>query len=367
MSSFIYIGCQPGTNSVCKRSLAGAHPELRFAYSRPGFMTYKAETPAQDLRCAFARVHGETLGRASGSSAECAEAFWQIADQQWLTNASPAPRQLHIWARTDRLLRANTASANDTEVTELAPHANSPLQQAINALTPGAAERNMQINEVARPDHWILDCVVVEPEEWWAGRRRATSVPARWVGGFPPWAPPENMVSRAYLKMKEALAWSRMPIRAGDIVAEIGSAPGGACQALLELGAQVIGIDPAEMDPIVLVHPRFTHIRRRGVEVRRRDLAEARWLCVDSNISPDECLTMLESLHAHDQVQFNGMLITLKLPDWRLADQLDEFLERIRQCGYKTVKPRHLHFNRQELCIAAVRSAGLVRRPRHKK
>ena len=48
--------------------------------------------------------------------------------------------------------------------------------------------------------------------------------------------------------MDEALQWSRLPVQKGDAVVEIGSAPGGACQRLLEGGLKVTGVDPSEMD-----------------------------------------------------------------------------------------------------------------------
>ncbi|MFO0634461.1 MAG: SAM-dependent methyltransferase [Nannocystaceae bacterium] len=58
-----------------------------------------------------------------------------------------------------------------------------------------------------------------------------------------------DALTRAWAKLEEALAWSRLPLREGDVVVEIGAAPGGAALALLQRGAEVaIGIDPARMD-----------------------------------------------------------------------------------------------------------------------
>ncbi len=50
--------------------------------------------------------------------------------------------------------------------------------------------------------------------------------------------------------------WSRLPMHTGDRVVEIGSAPGGASQRLLDLGYEVTGIDAAEMDERVTANPR---------------------------------------------------------------------------------------------------------------
>ena len=103
----------------------------------------------------------------------------------------------------------------------------------------------------------ILDVVVLEPGQWWIGYHRAVSWPARWPGGAIPVVLPAHAVSRAYAKMEEAIQWSGLPLAAGDECVEIGCAPGGASQALLDRGLFVTGIDPADVDPVVLAHPRF--------------------------------------------------------------------------------------------------------------
>ena len=49
------------------------------------------------------------------------------------------------------------------------------------------------------------------------------------------------------------MAWSDLPLEPDDECVEIGCAPGGASQALLERGLFVTGIDPADVDPVVWV------------------------------------------------------------------------------------------------------------------
>jgi 23S rRNA (cytidine2498-2'-O)-methyltransferase len=169
------------------------------------------------------------------------------------------------------------------------------------------------------------------------------------------------MISRAYLKMREALAWSQMPIASGDICFEIGSSPGGAAQALLEAGLQVIGVDPAEMDERVMQHESFSHIRKRGRDVKRRDFAAAKWLVVDSNVAPEQTLDTVRDIVTHDSVRIRGMLLTLKFPTWSAAGALDDYLARIREWGFQHVKPRQLAYNRQEVCVAAFKNRSMRR------
>ena len=161
--------------------------------------------------------------------------------------------------------------------------------------------------------------------------------------------------------MQEALLWSQLPLRANDRCVEIGSAPGGACQALLERGCQVIGIDPAEMHPDVLAHEKFQHLRQKAAETRRRDLRGVRWLMADSNVAPNHTLDSVESIVQHQDVNIKGMLLTLKLIKWELADDLAEYVARIRSWGFQYVRTRQLAHNRQEICVAAFRNRGLTR------
>jgi len=131
-----------------------------------------------------------------------------------------------------------------------------------------AGDRKVSANQIAQANDLILDVVMVEPNEWWFGFHYATTTAGRWPGGVPKIDASQEVISRAYFKLDEALRWSGIKINPGDVCAEIGSAPGGACQLLLEQEAIVIGVDPAEMETEVLEHTNFTHIRRRGNEVR---------------------------------------------------------------------------------------------------
>jgi 23S rRNA (cytidine2498-2'-O)-methyltransferase len=239
------------------------------------------------------------------------------------------------------------------------------IAAAIAAAKPaeGCGESDLIINRKARPGDLVLDCVVVEPGEWWVGRHRAASVPARFPGGVCVTPTPADVVSRAFWKMREALAWSQLPVKMGDRCAEIGSAPGGSSQALLEAGLQVVGIDPADMDESLADHPHFTHVRKRAADMKRREFRGVRWLMADSNVAPKHTLDTVEAIVTNGQVHVRGMLLTLKLLDWQLAAMIPEYLARIRSWGFGYVRARQLSFNRQEICVAALRTRSMRREP----
>jgi 23S rRNA (cytidine2498-2'-O)-methyltransferase len=123
----------------------------------------------------------------------------------------------------------------------------------------------------------------------------------------------------------------------------------------LNHGLKVIGIDPANMDPLVLANPNFTHWKKRGADIRRREFRPVRYLTADINVAPSYTLDTVEAIVTHPEVKIHGLLLTLKLLEWKLADQLPEFLDRVRSWGYGQVRARQLHHNRQEVCVAASR------------
>jgi 23S rRNA (cytidine2498-2'-O)-methyltransferase len=248
-----------------------------------------------------------------------------------------------------------------------------PLAEEVGAIIAGqmpahpARPAALPVNRVARSGARVLDCVLVEPNEWWIGCHRAATMPSRWPGGTPKVELPPDAVSRAYLKMEEALLWSRLPVAAGDRCVEIGSAPGGSCQALLDRELVVTGIDPADMDEALAAYPNFTHIKARGAALKRCEFRRFRWLMADTNVAPDRTLATVEDIVTNREVHLRGLLLTLKLPDWGLADSIPAYLERVRSWGYRYVNARQLAFNRQEFCVAALRSREQRRPPPRQK
>jgi 23S rRNA (cytidine2498-2'-O)-methyltransferase len=180
------------------------------------------------------------------------------------------------------------------------------------------------------------------------------------------------MVSRAWMKLAEALEWGRLQVTPGDVAVEIGSAPGGAAQLLLDRGAEVIAVDPADLDEAIAGHPKLTHLKKRGKQVRKAELATARWLLVDVNVAPNYTLDTAEEIVTNPKTNIRGMILTMKLTDWSLAEHIEGYRQRVRNWGFKVVRTRQLAFNRHEFCLLALRNrydarSTAPRRPESKK
>jgi len=357
--TFLFVTCQVGAERAVKTEMARWLGDARVAYSRPGFLTFKVPESnelADDfkLRCAFARAHGFSLGGVRGTEPEA------MAGEVWdLVGPRPC-RRIHVWPR-------DTAAPGDHGFEPGVTAECLAIKDLLRRACPRPEEllpADRDLHQAAERGELVLDCVVVDPGQWWIGFHRTRSFASRWPGGMIPLALPADAVSRAWLKMEEALRWSRLPIPSGGRVAEIGSAPGGASQALLGRGFWVMGIDPAIMAPVVVEHPRFRHIRRRAVQVRRREFRKIRWLTADMNVAPKYTLDVVESIVTHREVRIRGMLLTLKLFDWKLADRLPEYVDRVRSWGYDLVRARQLQHNHREVCLAVMRRGKSVGRRR---
>lgn len=352
---FLLVTCQIGAERAVKRELARRRPDCHLAYSRPGFLTFKLPPehhlePDIDLDLVFARACALSLGKVTGGDLEA------MARRVWEVYTGRPPRRLHVWERDKVRLCDEEEFAGP--VTAFAREAAERIRRCCpypQSLAPDADDPCRP----ARPGERVLDCVLVEPDEWWVGCHQAAAPPSVWPGGGVRLEPPADMVSRAWLKMEEGLRWSGLPIPVGARCVELGSGPGGSSQALLNRGMIVTGIDPAEMHPTVLAHPHFTHVRRRVSQVRRREFRKIRWLMADMNVAPEYALDAVESVVTHPEVHIRGMLLTLKLVKWELADQVPNYLARIRGWGYNVVRARQLLYDRQEVCVAALQKPFL--------
>jgi 23S rRNA (cytidine2498-2'-O)-methyltransferase len=363
-AQFVFMTCRPGAETALKQEVARAEPAWRLAFSRPGFLTFKVPEarPANDRQLAerrwtFAHAHGASLGRVAGSQLkDLVEEVWRIQSVDRLASSSSLA-DVHVWEPAG-LVESNGAAMS------AAPLCNE-IEIALRAVAPNPCDKVQRIpTGPCRPtprNRGVLDVIVVEPGQWWIGYHRAVTLPQRWPGGVLPVSLPAYAVSRAYAKLEEALQWSGLPLAAGDECVEIGCAPGGASQALLDRGLFVTGIDPAEVDAAVLSHPRFRHLKKRGKDVRRHEFLGVRWLLADMNIAPDATLDEVEAIVSHRDVAFRGMILTLKMSDWQLAEQLPEYVRRVRGWGYRDVHVRQLVTGGQEVCLVALRRKALRR------
>lgn len=365
-SQFVFCVCQVGMENVCKREVLSLHPFLAFAFSRPGFLTFKIRADENlpetfELKTTFARTSGWSLGKMD--RADPSKVVGDVLPRIEQTGATC----VHVWQRDsampgDNDFEPGISPLAQSVAAELAKYAEGaqPIESSAGAVAQDLLVKpirsKFRVNQIADHGERVFDLVLVDPDAWWLGWHTAHSVPRRWPGGVPLFDLSKSVISRAYWKMAEALAWSRFPVQPGQWCVELGAAPGGACQYLLERGLHVIAVDPAELDERLKTEPHLVHLRSRSRDVRRSRLKSARWLFADLNVAPSYTLDTAGDILSSPKLSVQGILLTLKLMDFDLVQEFPKYVARVASWGFSSIHLRQLAFNRREVCLMAEKS-----------
>lgn len=340
--TFAMLCCANGAEKQVKSSIASGG--WRLAFSRPGFVTAKHDGKVELPTGTFIRTASNSIGHLKNVDGETqVRALVELLESKFPSGLQFD--QVHVWPR-DRLPIGKFGF--EPGVDEVSKLVADRVYQALS----DQWVRSDGPNRIAEPISRVLDIVLVDPADWFVGWHNATKWNTRWPGGVQPIEPQHEPISRAYYKAAESITWSGFDFAPGDLVAEIGSAPGGASGRLLELGMRVIGIDPAEMDERIEQHDRFKHLRARADDLPRREFRGVKWLLVDSNVTPDKTLTTIEKIVKHRECSVAGMLLTMKLSDYDAASKIPIWIERIQDWNPTDIQVRQLARNRCEVCFA---------------
>ncbi len=348
-SSYVYFACQHGAEATIKAQLCEPQGPYRLAFSQKGFVTLKSDlvTPAWSRplpQSPLIRACGHALDKFDGDDSTAL--IQQILAKYQATDWDC----LHVWQRDVAQPGWNGFEPGRSLLAE------SIAEQFQKALAQVADARSRSVNAIAAVGSKLLEVILLEPNRWWVAAKPVQTESDGWPGGVYAVSIPENMISRAYLKISEAIPWSRLPLHAGDRVVEIGSSPGGACQRLLDLGANVVGIDPADMDESIANNPRFEHWRSKSQQVKRRLFKTFRYLVCDANVAPNYTLDTVEAIVTYPTSKFLGLILTIKLSTWEHAKEIPQHIERVKSWGFDRVEARQLAHNRREYCLVAERA-----------
>lgn len=359
-ASYIFTVCQVGAEKALKDEIARDYPALKFAFSRPGFVTFKSDEPLKDdfeLKSVFARAYGLSLGIKVGSPGAL------VLEAEKIAARAGGPLRLHVFER-DQYEPGEEPQGFAPEIWETEALGAASLAQAMGH----SLEKNPLFFEAEQAESSgepVLDVVCVEEKEWWLGFHRHQAWHSPYPGGKPRITMPAEAPSRAYLKLEQALLWSGAPLRPGDQAVELGSAPGGASYALLCHGVNVVGIDPGAMAPVVLgFHEgaRFQHIQSPVAQVPRENLPEkVDWFLVDMNVEPRISLVATDRLVTRMKDSLSGVILTLKLNQWSFAREIPAWLDHLKAMGMVRVRATQLSHNRREICVYGLTRIGVAR------
>ncbi len=190
---FAFLLCQHGTEPTLKARWLGGDSPLRLAFSRPGLLTFKTAEGAPAAVSIgddwMVRLAGLILGQVKGELVE------SMVDEA-LTLAGTDWDAVHVFLRDSGLPGVKGFEPGPTL-----------LGDEIAAIfarrwpTEGAPPR---INAEAEVGSRVLDIVIADPQHWLIGHHQVQRSHERWPGGAYSAPEPNEMISRAYLKMAEA-------------------------------------------------------------------------------------------------------------------------------------------------------------------
>lgn len=302
MSQFYFVLTNPEAEPLLKKEIQWGYPNFKLSYSRPGFLTFKAD---------------------------------------------------HAGAFSPWMCRLSGLCLGKKEVDELLKYPKAWLWKRSDKFVPPKELEEISENSLFKIGEKVTLIMMVGEHEYWVGeyiqKRSHFQTPGEESSILK-----RDVPSRAYYKMAEAFESFDLPMDIQEKVLELGSAPGGASLFLLEQELRVFGVDPAEMDPSIIKNRNFKHIRKPFETLNADNFKEdIDWIISDINLPPsvvvkevDRFLTFLEP---------RGVVLTLKLNQDRYLRMLKPIMESYRQKGFKQVELKYLPSHRQEIALIALR------------
>ncbi|MFL5786293.1 MAG: SAM-dependent methyltransferase [Bacteriovoracaceae bacterium] len=298
---FYFTLTNPEAEDLLKEEISLAYPNVRLSYSRSGFLTFKADKEL-NFTPVFCRVSGVCLGKFK---------FEELKfDRAW------------VWKREDTL-------------------------QIPRKLQEISDKTNF------RPGDKVTLIMMIGPDEFWVGEYVLKTTHFQTPGEVSSILE-TDAPSRAYYKIAEATEAFDLPFENEEKILELGSAPGGATQFLLENDLKVYGVDPADMDPKIVKNVNFRHYRMPFEHITKDTFKQdIDWIISDVNLPPT--VVMKEIVRLHEFMEPRGLVLTLKINDAKHLRILWDFIDTVSELGYERYALKYLPSHRQEVCLVALR------------
>lgn len=231
------------------------------------------------------------------------------------------------------------------------PYTSGQLNQA---LAQAIVEETGAVESIKKPQ--VIVSVLCTTEKGYIGISTSEENLSDWPGGMRHFAQTPEQISRAELKLLEALEVFGVTLPEGGRALDLGAAPGGWTRLLLEAGLHVVAVDPAKLDPRLKGHPRLEQYHGYAETYLEDAIRQRRRFEVITNdIRMDARGAARLLVQARKCLRTEGFVIsTLKLPhatrDINPLKTLNEALRVLRR-HYGIVQARQLFHNRQEVTV----------------
>lgn len=172
---------------------------------------------------------------------------------------------------------------------------------------------------------------------------------SKWSAGMVHYSKFQSQISRAEFKLREVFESFEVPKTKG-IAVDLGAAPGGWTQVLVEQGFNVIAVDPAKLDPKLKSNPQVRHVKTSAQEYLSAEPGQKFDVIVnDMKMTVKSSVTLL---HSYSQNMNKGGfgVITLKLPKEYNYDYIATLINFVRKY-FVVDQARQLFHNRHEITV----------------
>ena len=169
-----------------------------------------------------------------------------------------------------------------------------------------------------------------------------------WPGGAVRFRREEGQISRAAFKLLEAERAFRLPLDRFTNALDLGAAPGGWTNVLLQRGLKVTAVDPAAMDASLAHHPRLHQLRRNAADVAFAPGTFDLLVC-DMSWDPHRTCRLVSGLAGALSAGGSG-IITLKLMYRKPLHTLRELTEAYAE-HFDIRRVKQLFHNREEVTM----------------
>ncbi|MEU4283592.1 SAM-dependent methyltransferase [Nocardiopsis dassonvillei] len=181
-----------------------------------------------------------------------------------------------------------------------------------------------------------------------------------WPGGRVRLSKHKALISRAELKLEEAIKVLGVQFPSDGTAVDLGASPGGWTNVLRRSGLEVWAVDPGDIDGRLLGDPRVHHVRTTAG--RFFASSDQRFAVVVNDMRMDPRLSCKVMLDAADRLRPGGLAVmTLKLGSSRPFTIVRNSLETLRK-QYDVLHARQLQHNRHEITVVCRLRAARTRR-----
>ncbi len=320
---FIFVCTNPGNEILLKEEIKIFYPELVLSFSKKGFVTFKNTGVEYDLntisqlQLTFATRSGIFFGKSTP------ENIAQDVKAAGLDSENYMIHSFEVGCETD---------------------------------FDAAKSFGREVNEYSAEGKIVIDLISLGPNEIWFGAHSVASGCTRYPNSIVDTQTPKDVISKGYIKLAQIVKLYAVKLFKGDLWLDFGCAPGGAAQFLLDHDCKVVGIDPAQVSPVVSKHKNFTHMKRSVQDLSHEDLPEdVRWIHADININPKQSIKEVLRLAKKYNRTLKGIIFTVQVVKMEYIENIEEFEDQFYDWGFNNIVSRQVPAHKKEYVILATR------------